>query len=173
MRRERAEQLGLAAIVDGFNADDLRDHRPGHQAAREHAIRSPLSEAGLTKDEIRAHSRALGLRPGTSRRCPASPRASRTGRTVTPERLEQIGSAESDLRAAGLRNFRVRYHGDVARLEVAAEEQHRFADPAFREHIEPRALRARGFVYVALDLEPFRSGRLNEAVGLPSAGAHT
>ena len=92
------------------------------------------------------------------------------GTPVTPERLVQIGSAESELRAAGLSSFRVRYHGEVARLEVAAEEQHRFADPAFRERIS-RALRARGFAFVALDLEPFRSGRLNEAVGLPSAGA--
>ena len=77
-----------------------------------------------------------------------------------------------DLRAAGLRNFRVRYHGDIARLEVSAEEQYRFEDPAFRERIN-RALRARGFAFVALDLEPFRSGRLNEAVGLPPAGAHS
>ena len=70
----------------------------------------------------------------------------------------------------GLRSFRVRYHGEVARLEVAAEEQHRFTDPVFRERIN-RALRARGFAFVALDLEPFRSGRLNEAAGLPSPGA--
>jgi uncharacterized protein len=165
-------QLGLAAIVDGFNADDLRDHRPGHQAAREQAIRSPLAEVGLTKDEIRAHSRALGLRTWDKPQMPCLASRIPYGTAVTPERLVQIGSAESDLRAAGLRNFRVRYHGDIARLEVAAEELHRFADPAFRERIN-RALRARGFSYVALDLEPFRSGRLNEAVGLPPAGAHT
>ncbi len=74
-------QLGLAAIVDGFNADDTRDHRPGHQAAREAAVRSPLAEVGLTKDEIRAQlARARAAAPGTSRRCRASPRASRTGR---------------------------------------------------------------------------------------------
>ena len=167
-----AHRLGLAAIVDGFNADDLRDHRPGHQAAREKAIRSPLAEVGLTKDEIRAQSRALGLRTWDKPQMPCLASRIPYGTAVTPERLVQIGSAESDLRAAGLRNFRVRYHGDIARLEVAAEEQHRFADPEFREHIH-RALRARGFAYVALDLEPFRSGRLNEVVGLPSAGAHS
>ena len=169
---EWAAQLGLAAIVDGLNADDLRDYRPGHQAAREHSVRSPLSEVGLTKDEIRAHSRALGLRTWDKPQMPCLASRIPYGTAVTPELLVQIGSAESDLRAAGLRTFRVRYHGDVARLEVAAEEQHLFDDPAFRERIN-RALRARGFAFVALDLEPFRSGRLNEAVGLPSAGAHT
>jgi uncharacterized protein len=165
-------RLGLAAIVDGFNADDLRDHRPGHQAAREHEIRSPLAEVGLSKEEIRALSRSLGLRTWDKPQMPCLASRIPYGTPVTPERLVQIGSAESDLRAAGLRTFRVRYHGDIARLEVAAEELERFADPAFRERIN-RALQARGFTYVALDLEPFRSGRLNEAVGLPSAGAPT
>jgi pyridinium-3,5-biscarboxylic acid mononucleotide sulfurtransferase len=163
-------QLGLAAIVDGFNADDTHDHRPGHQAAREATVRSPLAEVGLTKDEIRAHSRALGLRTWDKPQMPCLASRIPYGTAVTAERLVQIGSAESELRAAGLRNFRVRYHGEVARLEVAAEEQHRFADPVFRERIN-RALRERGFAYVALDLEPFRSGRLNEAAGLPSPGA--
>jgi hypothetical protein len=126
---EWAAQLGLAAIVDGFNADDLRDHRPGHQAAREHAIRSPLAEVGLTKDEIRASlARARAAHLGQAQ-MPCLASRIPYGTAVTPERLVQIGSAESDLRAAGLRTFRVRYHGDVARLEVSAEEQHRFADP--------------------------------------------
>jgi pyridinium-3,5-biscarboxylic acid mononucleotide sulfurtransferase len=169
---DRAAELGLAAVVDGFNADDLRDHRPGHQAAREREIRSPLAEVGLTKDEIRAHSRTLGLRTWDKPQMPCLASRIPYGTAVTEERLVQIGSAESDLRAAGLRNFRVRYHGDIARLEVAAEELQRFADPEFRARIN-EALRARGFTYVALDLEPFRSGRLNEAVGLPSAGAHS
>ncbi|HEY1907602.1 MAG TPA: ATP-dependent sacrificial sulfur transferase LarE [Myxococcaceae bacterium] len=169
---ERAAQLGLAVVVDGFNADDLRDHRPGHQAAREREIRSPLAEVGLTKDEIRAHSRALGLRTWDKPQMPCLASRIPYGTAVTEDRLVQIGSAESDLRAAGLRSFRVRYHGDIARLEVAAEELHRFSDPEFRARIN-EALRGRGFNYVALDLEPFRSGRLNEAVGLPSAGAHT
>jgi uncharacterized protein len=169
---DRAAELGLAAVVDGFNADDLRDHRPGHQAAREREIRSPLAEVGLTKDEIRAHSRTLGLRTWDKPQMPCLASRIPYGTAVTEERLVQIGSAESDLRAAGLRNFRVRYHGDIARLEVASEELQRFADPEFRARIN-EALRARGFTYVALDLEPFRSGRLNEAVGLPSAGAHS
>jgi uncharacterized protein len=169
---EQAAKLGLAAVVDGFNADDLRDHRPGHQAAREREIRSPLAEVGLTKDEIRAHSRALGVRTWDKPQMPCLASRIPYGTAVTEERLVQIGSAESDLRAAGLRSFRVRYHGDIARLEVSAEELHRFSDPQFRARIN-EALRARGFTYVALDLEPFRSGRLNEAVGLPSAGAHS
>lgn len=165
-------QLGLAAIVDGFNADDTRDHRPGHQAAREQAVRSPLAEVGLTKDEIRALSRSLGLRTWDKPQMPCLASRIPYGTAVTPERLVQIGSAESDLRALGLRNFRVRYHGDIARLEVAAEEQHLFADAGFRQRIN-EALRIRGFAYVALDLEPFRSGRLNEVLGLPVPGAHS
>jgi pyridinium-3,5-biscarboxylic acid mononucleotide sulfurtransferase len=169
---ERAAELGLATVVDGFNADDLRDHRPGHQAATEREIRSPLAEVGLTKDEIRAHSRELGLRTWDKPQMPCLASRIPYGTAVTEERLVQIGSAESDLRAAGLRSFRVRYHGDIARLEVAAEELHRFSDPQFRARIN-EALRARGFTYVALDLEPFRSGRLNEAVGLPSAGVRS
>ena len=165
-------RLGLQAIVDGLNADDLRDHRPGHRAAREQGVRSPLAEVGLTKDEIRALSRSLGLRTWDKPQMPCLASRIPYGTEVTAERLVQIGSAESDLRAEGLRSFRVRYHGDVARVEVAAEELHRFADAGFRERIN-RALRARGFAYVALDLEPFRSGRLNEAHGLPSAGARS
>jgi pyridinium-3,5-biscarboxylic acid mononucleotide sulfurtransferase len=162
--RTRAE-LGLAAVVDGFNADDGRDHRPGQRAAREAAVRSPLAEAGLGKDEIRALSRAAGLPTWDKPAMPCLASRIPYGIEVTEERLVQIGSAESELRALGLRTFRVRYHGPVARLEVAAEELPRFASDAFRAQVNA-ALRRRGFSYVALDLEPFRSGRLNEAAGI-------
>ena len=126
--RQHRQALGLAAIVDGFNADDTQDHRPGHQAAREAEVRSPMAEVGLGKDEIRALSRALGLRTWDKPQMPCLASRIPYGTAVTPERLVQIGSAESDLRALGLRNFRVRYHGEVARLEVAAEELSRFED---------------------------------------------
>ena len=161
--RTRVE-LGLATVLDGFNADDVRDHRPGRRAAEEARVRSPLAEVGLSKEEIRALSHAAGL-PTWDK--PATPcLASRIpyGTAVTEERLMQIGSAESDLRGLGLRTFRVRYHGEVARLEVAAEELGRFGSESFRAAVNA-ALRRRGFSYVALDLEPFRSGRLNEAAG--------
>jgi uncharacterized protein len=162
--RTRSE-LGLAAVVDGFNADDTRDHRPGHRAALEASVHSPLAEAGLTKDEIRALSQAAGLPTWDKPAMPCLASRIPYGTAVTEERLVQVGSAESELRALGLRTFRVRYHGDIARLEVAAEELARFADANFRERVNA-ALRGQGFKYVALDLEPFRSGRLNEAAGI-------
>ncbi len=162
--RTRVE-LDLAAVVDGFNADDRLDHRPGHRAAEEARVHSPLAEAGLTKDEIRALSRAAGLPTWDKPAMPCLASRIPYGTSVTEARLVQVGLAESELRALGLRTFRVRYHGDVARLEVAAEELGLFADAAFRERVNA-ALLGRGFKYVALDLEPFRSGRLNEAAGI-------
>jgi uncharacterized protein len=163
--RSTRSELGLGAILDGFNADDLNDHRPGHQAAREHGVRSPLAEAGLTKDEIRAWSFRLGLPTWDKPQMACLSSRIPYGTPVTTERLEQLGGAESDLRKLGLRSFRVRYHGEVARLEVAAEEQVRFNSPELRTAVNA-ALQARGFRFVALDLEPFRSGRMNP-VSLP------
>lgn len=156
-------ELGLSAIFDGFNADDTRDHRPGHQAAREHQVISPLAQAGLTKDEIRAWSFKLGLPTWDKPQMACLSSRIPYGTEVTPERLSQLGGAESDLRRLGLRTFRVRYHGEVARLEVAAEEYERFHSPELRAQVS-QALRQRGFRFVAIDLEPFRSGRMNEGV---------
>lgn len=165
--RVRDEQ-GLAGIVDGFNADDFKDHRPGHQAAREHGISSPLAQAGLTKDEIRAWSRELGLPTWDKPQMACLASRIPYGSSVTREKLFQIGSAESALRKLGLRVFRVRHHGEIARLEIGAEEQERFNSPEFRAQVN-QALRACGYQFVAVDLEPFRSGRLNEAAGIKPA----
>jgi uncharacterized protein len=157
-----AHALGLEAVLDGFNADDRHDHRPGHRAAGEHAVLSPLAEADLRKDEIRAHSWALGLSTWDK---PANPcLASRlpTGTPVTLERLAQVGGAEETLRELGFRVFRVRYHGEVARIEVAADELDRLLEPHMRSRVS-ELLKQRGFSFVAVDLEPFRSGRLSEA----------
>src|SRR5712692_4284234 len=159
------QQLGLAAILDGFNADDFLDHRPGHSAAREHRVISPLAEAGLTKSEIRAWSFKLGLPTWDKPQMACLASRIPYGTEVTQERLLQIGAAEAALRKLGLRNFRVRYHHSVARIEVAAEECDRFASAEFRQ-LASDALRSEGFAFVALDLEPFRSGRLNEAAGI-------
>ena len=165
---ERArEELGLGTVVDGFNSDDRSDHRPGHRAARENAVFSPLAEAGLTKDEIRAWSNRLGL-PTWEK--PATPcLASRLpyGTPVTRERLSQIAAGESALARLGFRELRVRHHGDVARIEIGAAELPRLVDPQLRADAT-RALKAIGFRFVVLDLEPFRSGRLNEAAGIVS-----
>ncbi len=162
---QKRVELSLAVVLDGFNADDKKDHRPGHQAAREHRVRSPLAEANLTKDEIRAWSHKLGLPTWDKPQMACLASRIPYGTQVTVERLKQIGGAEADLRALGLRSFRVRYHGEVARLEVAPEEYEKLYDPELRRKAN-EALKRRGFAFVALDLEPFRSGRLNEAAGI-------
>ncbi|MCI0570554.1 MAG: ATP-dependent sacrificial sulfur transferase LarE [Myxococcaceae bacterium] len=162
-------QLGLAVVLDGFNADDFKDHRPGHQAAREHRVRSPLADAGLTKAEIRAWSRALGLPTWDKPQMACLASRIPYGTSVTRDRLLQVAAGESALRRLGLRSFRLRYHHEVARLEVAEEELDRFASAEFRSRVNASLL-AQGFAFVALDLEPFRSGRMNEAAGLKPRG---
>lgn len=167
--KHRAE-LGLAVVLDGFNADDKKDHRPGHQAARENEVTSPLADAGLTKKEIRAWSKRLGL--PTWEKPQMACLASRLpyGTQVTVERLSQVGGAEKAVRELGLVNFRVRHHGEVARLEVAAEELPRLFEPRFREQLNA-AIRRHGFTFVALDLEPFRTGRMNDALKKPAVAS--
>jgi uncharacterized protein len=162
------DELGLAAVLDGFNADDFKDHRPGHQAAREHAIYSPLAQAGLTKAEIRAWSRQVGLPTWDKPQMACLASRIPYGASVTREKLFQVGRAESALRQLGLKIFRVRHHGEIARLELGVEEQARFAAPELRAEVNT-ALRACGYQFVVMDLEPFRSGRMNEAAGIVSA----
>jgi uncharacterized protein len=160
---EVAGREGLSAIVDGFNADDRRDHRPGHRAAEERRVRSPLAEAGLAKDEVRAWSEAYGLPTWDKPQMACLASRLPYGTAVTPERLAQVERAEAGLRALGLRNLRVRWHGEIGRVEVAADELER----AFREReAVVRAVRDAGFRLAVLDLEPFRSGRLNELAGV-------
>ncbi len=156
-----ARERGFRAILDGSNADDVGDHRPGAVAAREHGVRSPLLEAGLTKSEIRRWSRELGLPTWDQ---PASPcLASRLpyGLGVTPERLRQVEAAEGGLRALGFREFRVRHHGDVARLEVGPGE---FASLVEQRGQVNHTVRAAGFQRVLLDLDGYRRGALNEGL---------
>lgn len=159
---ERA-RLGLSIVLDGFNADDKKDHRPGHQAARERAVESPLALAGLTKDEIRAWSKRLGLSTWDKPQMACLASRLPYGTQVTVERLNQVGRAEKALRGLGLSVFRVRHHGDVARLEVSAAELPRLHDAAFRSSVD-KAVKACGYTFVAVDLEPFRTGRLNDAI---------
>lgn len=159
----KRKELGLAVVLDGFNADDMKDHRPGHQAAREHRVVSPLAEAGLTKSEIRAWSRRLGLPTWDKPQMPCLASRLPYGTQVTVERLTQVGAAEKAVRALGFRAFRVRYHGEIARLELSAEELPRAVQPPTREALI-RALKGAGFTFAVVDLEPFRSGRLNDAL---------
>ncbi len=153
-----------AAIAVGTNIDDLTDYRPGLAAAGEHGVVAPLAAAGLSKSDVRAASFALGL-PTAEK--PASPcLASRFayGVRVTPERLRRIDEAEEVVRALGFSTFRVRDHGDLARVEVPANELRRAVE--LHEEIE-RELTRLGFKYVTLDLRGFRSGSLNEVLPEP------
>jgi uncharacterized protein len=159
----KAGELGIEEIVDGLNLDDLHDYRPGIKAAGEKRVRHPLVEAELTKAEIRELSRALGL-PTWDR--PASPCLSSRfpyGTRITLEGLEQVERGERLLHAMGFRVARVRYHGEVARLEVEQAEIARLLEPATRERVD-RELRKLGFRFVTVDLKGFRSGSLNEGL---------
>jgi uncharacterized protein len=160
---EAAQAEGIAAILDGFNADDRRDHRPGHRAARERCIRSPLAEAGLAKADVRAWSEAYGLPTWDKPQMACLASRIPYGTPVTPERLGQVERAEAALRRLGLRDLRVRHHGDVGRIEVGEGE----IEAAFARRAElAAAVRDAGFRVAALDLEPFRSGRMNEIAGI-------
>ena len=160
---DAARDLRLPAIVDGFNADDRKDHRPGHQAALEHGVRSPLAEAGFGKADVRAWSEAYGLPTWDKPQMACLASRLPYGVAVTPERLGQVERAEDGLRRLGLRNFRVRWHDAIARVEVAEDE----LAEAFRRRAEiVAAVKGAGFKLAVLDLEPFRSGRLNELAGV-------
>ncbi len=156
-------ELGFAAVAYGINRDDTGDFRPGHQAAQEHRVASPLLDVGLSKLEIRELSRAAGL---PSAELPASACLSSRipyGMEVTPEKLRQIDRAEDALREIGFRQLRVRHHGDVARIELAPEEIRDIGE-GDRLRRMSRALHDLGFKYVALDLDGYRTGSLNEVL---------
>jgi uncharacterized protein len=153
-----------AAILVGTNADDLGDYRPGLRAAEEHSVRAPLVEAGLAKSEVRALSSMLGLSTADK---PASPCLSSRfayGVRVTAEGLRRVERAEEVIRSLGFEIFRVRDHGDLARIEVAPPEIARAA--ALSPTIQ-RELTSLGFRYVTLDLAGFRSGSMNEVLPPP------
>lgn len=157
---ELAARSGAEAVLDGANAEDAGDFRPGLQAAREMGVRSPLLEAGLTKDEIRALAREAGL-PNWGR--PAQPcLATRIpyGELITEEKLERIARAEEFLAGLGFSLVRVRHHGGLARLELSPQEMNRLSDSRLREEIN-KTLKDYGFFYVTVDLAGFQSGSLN------------
>ena len=160
-----AQAEGLKWIADGTNADDLSDFRPGRKASAEAGIRSPLLEAGLTKAEIRQLSHAQGL-PTWDR--PASPcLASRIpyGIPVTAETLNKIARGEQYLHSLGLRQLRLRHHGDIARIELDPGDMDKIIKPEIRQDIV-KHLKALGYKYVTLDLTGYRIGSLNEVLNL-------
>jgi pyridinium-3,5-biscarboxylic acid mononucleotide sulfurtransferase len=170
---ELAHARGFAAVAYGVNSDDTLDFRPGHRAATEHQVLAPLLDAGLSKAEIRLLSRSAGL--STWDRPASACLASRLpyGTEVTPERLGLVERGEAALRELGFHQFRVRLHDKLARVEIAPDEMPRALNPEMAAAIADR-LKTAGFTFVALDLEGYRQGSLNESlspVGRRSATA--
>ena len=161
------QRNGFDTIAYGVNVDDQGDYRPGQTAAREHGVAAPLLEAGLTKDDIRQLAREAGLRVWDK---PASPCLSSRveyGRPVTREVLAAVEAGEEALRRLGFRQFRVRHHGEMARLEIAREELPRAMTLEMAAEFT-RTFKALGFSYVTLDLEGFRSGSMNAVLPVAS-----
>jgi uncharacterized protein len=159
--KEIGKEAGFDCVLDGANADDVMDFRPGSQAAAELGVRSPLKEAGLTKNEIREISRILNLPTWNkpSMACLAS--RFPYHRRIDRRSLKQVGQAEDFLRNKGFTQLRVRFHGDTARIELAQEEISRLFDVVLRKEIV-EAFKSFGFSYVSLDLEGYRTGSMNE-----------
>jgi uncharacterized protein len=164
MEQFRAEH-GFDVIAYGVNVDDQGDFRPGQQAARQHGVAAPLLDAGMTKQDIRELAREAGLRVWDK---PASACLSSRieyGREVTPEALLAVEQGEEALRRLGFRQFRVRHHGDIVRIEIAKDELQRALSPEMAAEFT-RTFKALGFAYVTLDLEGFRSGSMNAVLPL-------
>ena len=160
--RRIAGERGYACVVDGANADDEGDYRPGRRAAKELEVVSPLSIAGMGKAEVRELARHLGLPSWDKPALACLSSRFPYGQEITPEKLAQVARAEEFLREKGFLQVRVRHHGEIARLEVGPEEMER----AFALRAEISAeLKEAGFLYVALDLAGYESGSLNAALG--------
>ncbi len=158
--REIADEEGLPFVLDGSNVNDRGDYRPGKQAARELGVRSPLDEAGLTKDDIRGLSKEMDLPTWDKPAFACLSSRFPYGIRITREKVNQVGRAEEQLRELGLRVLRVRHHGDVARLELGSEEFARVVN-GLRDEVVRRVKNA-GYTYVALDLQGYRTGAMNE-----------
>ena len=163
LSEKKRVDYGLAFVANGTNLDDLGDYRPGLQAAEQKGVRSPLIEARFTKSDVRAAARLIGMdvwdKPAAaclSSRIPY-------GTSVTRERLTQIGGFEADLKAMGFRQLRVRWHDDIARVEIALDELERALDDELRQRMV-EAGKKHGFRFVTLDLAGYRTGSLNEVL---------
>jgi uncharacterized protein len=154
---------GLQHLVYGATVDDLGDHRPGMVSARQRGVKAPLIEAGLGKADIRALSRAVGLPTWDKPAMACLSSRFPYGTRITPEKLRQVDQAEAFVRGLGFREFRVRHHGDLARLEIAKGEMGRLWEEGRAEAIAAR-LSELGFLHVTVDLQGFRSGCLNAAL---------
>jgi len=162
---DELKQLGISILVDGSNVDDMSDYRPGHKALQELGVRSPLLEAGLTKQDIRDLSQRLNL--PTWNMQPLACLATRFpyGTPITLASLEKIERCEDWLREQGFSNYRVRCHDQLARIEIAPDDFPRLLQTGLRESLTS-TFKANGFDYVTLDLQGFRSGSMNEVLNL-------
>ncbi len=158
-----AKTDGFAFVADGFNADDLKDFRPGHKAGAKYAVRSPLFEAELTKAEIRAFSQELGLPTWDKPAMACLSSRFPYGTPIDIQGLAKVEQAEAALRRLGFRQLRVRHHGQVARIEVDPAELPRLIEPEVREAVV-REIKRAGYLYVSVDLAGYRTGSMNEAV---------
>lgn len=164
--KEIADDQHLNYVLDGFNADDMRDFRPGHQAGQELGVRSPLRDAGLTKDEIRDLSKELGLSTWDKPALACLSSRIPYGQRISIEKLKQIEQAELFLRKLGFKQLRVRHHQNIARIEVPRADFERITGTLVDQIIVK--LKDLGFIYVTLDLQGLRSGSMNEALGFQS-----
>ena len=158
-------ERGLSAIVNGANAEDYDDWRPGLRAAAEHHVRAPCAEAGMTKQDIRDLSKRLGLPTFDKPAMPCLSSRVQIGEYITSDKLRMIERGEAFLRSLGLRDVRVRHHGRLARVEVPADRIAECMEPHMRARIDAK-LREIGYTWVAMDLRGFRSGAMNEALDL-------
>jgi len=159
--REIAAERRLQSVVHGAQCDDLGDHRPGMTAAEELQVKAPLLRAGLSKDEVRELSRRMGLPTWDKPAMACLSSRFPYGERITPEKLERVGDAERFIRDLGVRQVRVRHHGNLARIEVSLEDVGRLATPDVGQRVVEE-LKRLGFSYVTLDLQGFRSGSMNE-----------
>lgn len=161
---EMARERGYGCVIDGANADDEGDYRPGRKAAKELGVVSPLSAAGVAKEEVRELAKHLGLPSWDKPALACLSSRFPYGQEITPEKLSQVARAEEFLRREGFGEVRVRHHGEIARLEIGEAEMERAF--AMREEISAE-LKDSGFLYVAMEMSPYKSGSLNAALAKP------
>jgi uncharacterized protein len=161
--RAQAERLGIETVIDGTNLDDLKDHRPGLQAAKQWRVRHPLVEAEMSKSDIRRYSHELNLPTWDKPSSPCLSSRFPYGTEINLERLSKVAACERIMKELRFREFRVRYHGDLARIEVSQEEFDRLMEKPTRDTVVQK-FKDIGFHYVSLDLQGYRTGSMNEAL---------
>lgn len=162
---EKAKELGFVSVADGSNIDDLGDYRPGREAAKKLGVRSPLVEAGLSKPEIRELSCIIGLETWGKPSFACLSSRFPYGTKITEERLDRVEKCEDILRNLGFSQFRVRYHHEIARIEVPPAEINRFLEEGIRDVIV-KGFKEHGFTYITLDLQGYRIGSMNERLAM-------